>query len=1578
MNIKLPIKFTDREIDQFTNTVFTNHQKFPKANYIFDFTDVEYIGNQELLVLSALFKSFYTSNIDFEILFFKQGIVPRQIGDRVKRQIIQFWEVWQIWRTIGNNDFKKYFGIESSSSIENLKSELKYYPKLSEIYTRHGVTPFVSLDYINNYNEIDVQNIIHPIYKLNRVIETLLKASKCSHPFTSNSLSTIITEELFLNFLDHSGESSFFGFQKHAFMSISFQEKIDEDKYTPLEIQKRKELNFKTECLEESINFFYDKKAKKYKNNPYIQFSFLDFGQGIVQTLREQYDKQNSIHSLSKNDSDVLLYAFKHDSSRHPIFDTDYSVNKSIPRGLFDALSIVRRYNGLLIVRSNYGKILFDFSISNDVEKALRFFGDGNMYFPGTLISLYLPAIDNSSEINISAIKPEIIFSKIKPNNKKYVNIKFIVNNLPLEKEQLYNALLIKLKNEICNNKDHSLAVISFRGSEQIEKRIIKKILYFLLSDYDINSNNNVIVINPPSQDILNEIFSEINYLSDAIKNYKLHPLPLVCYTAETDEIKIEWLGVYNEFDKNKLNDLLLEGYTITKTDLNDPSNVLGQLNTFDSHGNLFSNLPNRAEIIDFYKDEGDIVDSLEIERLLLKHNCIKKEVTGYLYLCNGNYYQREYVELNNLINDKNDCSIVTQLLFDKIAKNVKTIRDYKFIGITTTSQKLIKSLEFQGFIDYDNYITLKNYHTIEKELENEIINLGDKFILICDVTSTGFLTKRLQDRLEKRGAKIEYIAVIVSILEDSFETTKTILKDYENKIISLHRYPIKKFKREDINEGILENEIIRINPHTNIPITLKIRETNYDKSIIFPTKINYDKARNEILITNKFLETITPETIKIGFLKFNNAIHPYFFDTSLFLNCISEGLLRDIFGKIGNGNLQHDNVQIFYPKESGIERFQFEKIKNSLNNHSIEVIEVERFCTPEGWRFPHNTNYLSSKIENNLCFILDDGSCSGDSLIQIIDEISFQSAKEIILLCFIGRVNDHKRELFSRLSMIKVKGGVSIPISIYFASHWHIPTYYLDENPNIKETSWISEIINIQNTPPSIKRIANTIKDVIQPKLKDEFEDYKYLPKDRLSGKIPKKELILIREEVGKVVGYRLYKESFKFFDFFIKKYETKKYSNDRYKEIELLCATFIFEPYLYSKIAGILPDVVSKIEDFTRALIFGNSSIKKQTLNLDTDLFYLWRRKDIIHLFFVVFTDEKLIIELTGEKFIQLVKFTEPTESNLDYILYKLLYYFPLNKNEITEKRYTSKILTLLNSTITSGTLLNVNHIKKFKSFLLTLPSNEDFNHSLLVINLEYDKILNEQFHNSNVVSYLDTISVQLAYLQNQYELDVVKEIEENWCRASDTMEKILSFRRKFPDFFTSLPKDDLRFIDNYRAVHGEASSMIYSLNENTNYNDLDSKILNQIGSIFQRSNCIFKMFENIETNIEKSLIVLILAIENKYINSKVTHNIIAKNTIVLVPNYIFYDILLCEILENFRHCDFSQLINFEITYISPFVTRLSISNHCNESNLLKGNGIGTDRIKCLDKFPGTRISYRSEKDVMTYIQTIEIETK
>lgn len=59
MYIKFAKKITDLNIDKYIHDIYHNYVSTQNDKYYFDFTDVELITNQELLILSALFKSFF-------------------------------------------------------------------------------------------------------------------------------------------------------------------------------------------------------------------------------------------------------------------------------------------------------------------------------------------------------------------------------------------------------------------------------------------------------------------------------------------------------------------------------------------------------------------------------------------------------------------------------------------------------------------------------------------------------------------------------------------------------------------------------------------------------------------------------------------------------------------------------------------------------------------------------------------------------------------------------------------------------------------------------------------------------------------------------------------------------------------------------------------------------------------------------------------------------------------------------------------------------------------------------------------------------------------------------------------------------------------------------------------------------------------------------------------------------------------------------------------------------------------------------------------------------------------------------
>ena len=118
----------------------------------------------------------------------------------------------------------------------------------------------------------------------------------------------------------------------------------------------------------------FDRETKKYKNQSYISYSFFDFGKGIVESLREEFKIKNKLPN-DNLDAEIIKFAFRHDTSRNPILNVfdNVQIKDYIPRGLFDVLSLVQRYSGLIIIRSCYGKVLYNFGKTSNIDDAFLF-----------------------------------------------------------------------------------------------------------------------------------------------------------------------------------------------------------------------------------------------------------------------------------------------------------------------------------------------------------------------------------------------------------------------------------------------------------------------------------------------------------------------------------------------------------------------------------------------------------------------------------------------------------------------------------------------------------------------------------------------------------------------------------------------------------------------------------------------------------------------------------------------------------------------------------------------------------------------------------------------------------------------------------------------------------------------------------------------------------------------------------------------------------------------------------------------------------------------------------------------------
>jgi hypothetical protein len=307
---------------------------------------------------------------------------------RNKRTIIFLWENWQVF-------FKEELGIrkEDRSSFFNVNE--KYISDLRQEYENEWDNYYIKIVPLKilpipkgDINERLLTESLNKIYALDEETQDLLGKYSCKTPFLNRTLSNIITKELYENSMEHAyiGEKQEKTNHPACYMSVSLLKKIRE--YTALDtIQRIKDGEFKDEAIPESTHFYF--RDGEYENQSYIQFTFMDFGNGIPYSLNINEDIKKKLNG--KTDSEIIMYAFDSSISRHPI---DERFANRIRRGLYDVMDIVKRYKGLIIIRSQGGKVLYDFSLDKKISNCARIFNLQSkkpQLFNGTIITLLIP-----------------------------------------------------------------------------------------------------------------------------------------------------------------------------------------------------------------------------------------------------------------------------------------------------------------------------------------------------------------------------------------------------------------------------------------------------------------------------------------------------------------------------------------------------------------------------------------------------------------------------------------------------------------------------------------------------------------------------------------------------------------------------------------------------------------------------------------------------------------------------------------------------------------------------------------------------------------------------------------------------------------------------------------------------------------------------------------------------------------------------------------------------------------------------------------------------------------------------------
>lgn len=1278
LNINFGQKFTSADFESYIKKYFKQCLHYQVIN--FNLQQIEWIALEEITFLFGWIRYIKHKHTNLKSLNVNlPSLTPAEDNDSFKRRkqrLLNLWNVWELWKKCDLNISKE----------TNVTSEInKYVDKYQNDTHWHHIVPFtiLSSQNISDFSDIreKVEKNVYTRFDLTQQVEQILERYASLTPFENKALSGIITTELYLNTILHAYnlEEDY----NECYFAVAFRNKINIEDYkqkkeeqgellTNEKVNKRVDYilwqNLKERNKDEHSYFADSKNEKIALNESYLEFTFLDFGCGIPTKLRRHYESANINEiNLSKKhyekkadgnfkinqDSRILEFAFQLDSSSNP-FDKRLEINDYIPRGLFFLVDIVRRYNGLLVVRSGKGKIIFDFRNTKTIDKSVHFSNNDSSqtFFQGTIFSIYLPA-KNEKEllINKLEINQENQHNRLSKDNRaiiEYININEIVKiNRALENGSglvnIYNRTFQRLNEKVDSFKFKCTVYVDFSGTEDVE--IINRKLYFYLCYTPrFDSDSKIIIVHPSN-------LGELYQAQQAIRYSKL-PIfrPIPCFLSDDKKkIQIVWLGITEQQDEELLNSSILskipKNYNIDKF-INKES-LLGNVISIDESEFVKIDIENVSNILEYYSSE--FIYNEIPKRFLSNYLTKSKNVSNqpeiiqeneeFIYWTSGGYYQEKFISLIDLLYSYETIKIgnrgetaderfgerVARYLIEKYNyQNGSPLKIDYIVTVTLSSQLLGKHIKdmyhrliYNEIADkkYPELIRLANYH--EFPLEKAFIRLKDNknVLIVNDVISTGRLSSELYQKLtELKKSNITAIFTLIDSRDTESKDVKHIFqKNIDKKTYKLIDYPITKFRTKQNLLKDAKKQIISIDPVINSPSMMKLERSMGENILYFEKKEEGNK---------EFLGNFTNhEHLWVGHFHHNVTHHSYYFKThEILLSEKGNRLLREIFDFVKNEEFSENQINyVFHPMFSAIETLTNNRLKTVLREYpSFHVFPLPRIDTPKGWRFTFPPKLLNAKgwnFHKRNVLIIDDGSCSGDTMLQMIDSIAMIEVEKIVVISIIARLEDFQREFFSRLSSIKgfkkykkhivqkndtweslaAKYDISvatlqkhnkeklvvndivgipktknttkeIPISIYFGAHFHIPVYSpLRHCPFCHEKSILEKELNDNIAPPDAAKnyITRRINELGLFETDGTPLDGNNHSYDGVPNYIPKefdlKKLFLARDTIGKIDTYRLYRD----------------YIKDSYEQIEIdyYLAVILHEPRLIDSISHLLP---------------------------------------------------------------------------------------------------------------------------------------------------------------------------------------------------------------------------------------------------------------------------------------------------------------------------------------------------------------------------------------------------------------------
>jgi hypothetical protein len=1201
----------------------------------FNFKTLEWIGYEQLTFLTSWIDRLIAYGKSVNIYLQSSAGVMATSETYIKRKKCLSL-ILNDWKLQSRIDKKVKF---VSGEIDPFKSTLS---KTLEV-------PFEYIPVIN-FNEKTFESDFRDLFSrslrgFKEYSENIIGENTDLSYFDNHFLNYAIVKELYSNACQHGYIAR--GDENKCYISIYYNNKIEKE-VSPNLLNKLLKERYKERPSEE-YDYFLNKKDE-LTNNSFLEFTFLDFGEGISRTLEKKYLKENILNlknKLSQNhdnqnlDSKVLEYAFLLFTSKYE-FKEDLKIHDYVPRGLFIIKDIVKRYKGLLIARSKKGKVVFDFSKTN-ISDTVRFrdddFSESIVEFPGTSITILLPTRVKEVQEQVDFKKatdavPEVKFKTILQlyaECEEYPRGEDSKQNEVAFYERFFASLCVELA-ELNSTGGHYLLCLDFAGLSVEKRRFYFKLIYFLSYSPLINENVNVLFFNVLDKNIRNiQLDKETD--CDSVGFYP-HIIPII-----HPDLTISWLGIKENYITENLSENWKGNVHGEVIDLENPEVVAGnvlKIYTSKEHSIVKCRIPEFQFIVDCLLNYQEDVVRREVNNIgilfrdliyydefntAIDHNyniISRTDASGRAYLTSNGKYQLVFLSFIEKLYKKEYRRLISTFMVTNLFGNPRfsTKRIDKILTVTLSSQLLGK--EVKDILEILNagltisLIPLSSYYDFHKEARFDEIQSNDGLLVVNDVISTGSLSKRIVDSVNKKRQGVSIF--ISSIVDTRKELELQSTSNYP--IFSLLRFPIDKVNPESFDSQL---EPIWINPIINAPVSMKSDRSN---------------TKNVLLSPNDFLNEINDESLfSVGLFKKNTVYHTYYLETDKLFKGIVNGKYISLFSKLikkleqrrnddesYNSNqrftefineilsathisqnvkdqliteLRKFKVQqktekfeinfVFYPFLSAVANLE-DTVNDLLQifrkERQIEIYPLPRIMTPKGWRFTFPPKFLNHITKGKNILLLDDGSCSGETLVQMIDMISFLEVKEIIVLSVFARLEDYNREFLTRINGIRAK-NYQIPLKIYFGSHFNIPTYNKLNSPYFNEIEELSRYkVNSKST--AVNNYVRRRKDQIMDFINNEGNGNPIIP-----DFISKREMFRIRNIIGKYDSYRLFKEDVSNVvstgnsSHSINTREYLLSLIDSSVEFNALVAVLIHEPKLIDTLNKIYPTLINKVKD-------------------------------------------------------------------------------------------------------------------------------------------------------------------------------------------------------------------------------------------------------------------------------------------------------------------------------------------------------------------------------------------------------------